>query len=176
MTDTVIIHEGEFKRVPGYVEHVESMAASANLINLVKSAGDTLERHYPGWLWMIRPDEHGGVCDFFSLLLSGSLAYTLHIPTMQNDPNLKCVVRAGGEILERFGFKRGPYSTEEWHRREQTLGQFIPDVSGLSPEMIRTIRTHQLRNAVLTGHAAITTDPNVGAAIAAARRAGHHVQ
>jgi len=171
MTDTVIIdRHGDFKRVPGHIANIESMAASANLINLVKGAGDTLERHYPRWLWQLRPDEHGGIIDIFSLRISARLAYTLHIPTVQEDEDFLCVVRAGGEILERFGFRRGPYSYQEWRRREMVLGQFIPDVSDLPPGMRRVMRTEHLRAAMRTGHARVAVNESIGTALKAAGR------
>lgn len=168
MTDTVIIdRSGNFKRVPGTVANIESMAASASLINLVKSAGDTLERHYPGWLWQIRPDEHGGIVDIFSLRISGRLAYTLHIATMQEDADNRRVVQAGGEILERFGFRRVAYSHAEWRRREQVLGQFIPDITDLSESMRRVIRTTQLKQAMASGHARVAVNQSIGEALKA---------
>ena len=174
MSDVVVQFRGDFRRAPGSITDIESMVASANLINLIKRAGETLERHFPRWLWQLRPDEHGGIVDIFSLRLSARLAYTLHLPTLQNDPNLRCIVKAGGEILERFGFRRVPYSYAEWRRREQLLGQFIPDVSDLPPAMRRAMNTDRLQVAVKHGHAKICIDPRIGAALAA-REAPHHV-
>jgi hypothetical protein len=171
MSDAVIINrDGRFQRVPGVIDNVECMAASANLLNLVKGAGDTLERHYPGWLWQIRPNEHGGIIDIFSLKLSGRLAYTLHIPTVQEDEDFRCIVRAGGELLERFGFRRVGYSYDEWRRREMVLGQFIPNAEDLPAAARRSMHTESLKQAISTGHARVAVNPCIGAALRAAGR------
>lgn len=164
----IIGRDGNFKCVDQFVQNIECMAASAMLINLVKEAGDRLEYHYGGWGWIIIPDEHGGIVDICADRISSRLVYTLHIPTLENDPTLKCVVRAGGEYLERFGFRRIRYSYEEWKRREQHLGQFIPDVSDLPKGMQRSMRTDRLRTALKTGHAALVCEnPDIAAAVEA---------
>lgn len=170
-TAAVVSRNGTWTKVPEFVSNVESMTASANLINLVKGAGDKLERCYPGWLWSIRPDEAGGIVDIFTLRLSGRLGYTLHTRRLQEDEDFLCVMRAGGELLERFGFRRVAYSYAEWQRREKVLGQFIPNVSDLQSHMQRSMRTQQLKQALATGHAAIATNPSIGAALSARAQA-----
>jgi hypothetical protein len=172
MSDVVIIgRSGDFQRVPGQVDSPDSLEASATLIHLVKNVADTLERHYAGWMWAVKPDEHGGIVDIFCMRISSKYAYTTHIPRLHEDRGFKRVIRAGGEYLERFGFRRVPYSSEEWHRREMTLGQFIPDVSDLEVLAQRNVRTEIIKAAVASGHARLATNDSIGAALMA--RAQH---
>ena len=54
-------HEGKFKLVDSFVDDPNKMVMKAQLINLSKDVAAVLDRHYPGWLWAIRPDEGGGI-------------------------------------------------------------------------------------------------------------------
>jgi hypothetical protein len=158
---------GRFESGKAVVSTPTELVGSASLVVLVKAVADTLERHYPGWGWCVKPDEGGGIIDITCIKISTRVGYTLHIANLQNDPTLARVVRAGGEYLERFGFRRVRYSYTEWKRREQTLGQFIPDVTDLSAAERRTFEAAKRREAVRTGHARIVTDDRIGAALKA---------
>lgn len=171
MTDAVIIQDGEFKRVAGQVRDANDLQASASLITLVKGCADVLERHYGGWLWAVRPDERGGIIDIFCMRISSKFAYTLHTPKLHEDPTFARVMRAGGEFLERFGFRRVPYSSEEWHRRELIMGQFIPDITDMDVMLQRNARTRIVRQAMQTGHAKVAINQSIGEALRA-RNAG----
>jgi len=72
---------------------------------LLKNVMSTLHKHYPMHKWLCKVDEDGGVVSIYNLRFSGAQGYLLHIGNM--DPNLKCVVNAGGEILERYRQRRG---------------------------------------------------------------------
>ena len=67
---------------------------------------------YPGHLWGVGFDEDGGVVNIVCetvqhpLMTNAQYAYTLHISRFATDPDLKCVMRAGGEILERARIDR----------------------------------------------------------------------
>jgi len=161
----VIKTDGQYRAVPDYVDSIAELRAHASLTLLVKEAADTLERHYPGWTWAIRPDEAGGIIDVMCMRISTRFGYTLHVKRLQNDPTFREVVRAGGEFLERFGFRRVPYSIGEWRRREQVMGQFIPDVSDMDAMRRRTVRTDAILAGMESGHVRITTDPRIGAAL-----------
>lgn len=149
----------------GFVFDPEALRCSASLVLLVKGAADALERQYPNWLWAISPDERGGVVNIISMRLSGKWGYTLKVETMQTDIHHRRVIRAGGELLERFGFSARGYDREAWRHKERALGQLGADVSDLSRAKQRDFRTHQIKTGVATGHAKIITDPNVGRAL-----------
>jgi hypothetical protein len=169
MDSVVVTRNGQWRKVQSSVSSADQLCASANLILLVKNAADTLEKHFPGWMWALKPDEAGGIIDIMSLRISAKRGYTLHTKNVQEDVEFKLVMRAGGELLERYGFRRGRYSQEEWHRRELVMGQFIPDLSDQSRVKQRNMRTDITQAAVVSGHAKIITNDCVGAALRLAR-------
>lgn len=154
-----------------YVSSADDIAGGATVTLLTKQVGEHLERHYPGWLWAIEPEPKGGVINVRSLRISGKWGYTLHIARIQDDPSLKCVLTAGGELLERFGFRRVRYSYAEWRRREQTHGVFLPDVIDKPGYEQRRARTEKIKAELATGAARIFTDAAIGSALKAAGRA-----
>ena len=165
MSDVVIDVGGEWRRVPGHVWTPENLVASAALKILVKGAGETLERHYPGWRWVLRPDEGNGILDVTSLMVNTDYAWTLHIPTVQSDPTYKCVVRAGGEYLERFGFARGPYDVDKWMRIKPQHGQFMPKISDWDKRARREANTRMIRNGMYSGHIRVAVNDSIGEAL-----------
>jgi hypothetical protein len=158
----------------GTVFDAGDLQCSASLVVLVKGAADTLERHYPGWLWAIEPDERGGVVNVFCMRLSGQWGYTLKIATLQTDVNFQRVMRAGGELLERFGFAARGYDSQRdaYRAKPMHLQQFRADVSDKSKAVQRSYRTHQLQVALREGHARIVTDADIAAATRAKANAG----
>ena len=162
----VVVKDGHWGTAQEVVSNPNDLVAHASLVVLVKQVADTLELHYPLWNWVISPDEIGGVVNISCLRISTRVVYTLHTSKLQNDWSMRSVIRAGGEYLERFGFRRGGYTHAEWKRRELVLGQFIPDVSDLPKHEKRSIGTQNLKQALKTGHARITTDTRIGAALA----------
>lgn len=154
-----------------YVRTADDLEGGATITLLAKGCAEVLERHYPSWMWAIEPDAKQGIINIYSLRISGKWAYTLHIATIQNDPNLKDVLRAGGELLERFGFRRVGYSYSEWSRREQVCGKFIPDVIDKGRFEQRRARAEKIRAQVAGGVARILTDESIGAALRAQRHA-----
>ena len=82
---------------------------SASGMLLVKRVAETLHKHYPGHLWAVNIDEEGGVVTVMNLALSGKWGFLLKLRVVQEDPDLKCVMRAGGELLERYRLRRGSY-------------------------------------------------------------------
>lgn len=148
----------------GLVLSPEALSCHASLVLLVKQAADTLERAYPGWLWAIQPDEHGGVVNIFSMRLSGEWGYTLFTSRLQDDPTMASVRNAGGELLERFGFARGPYNSDHYRATVRHLGQMRADVSDKANPVQRNYRTSLLRNGLASGHARIITDADIAQA------------
>lgn len=58
---------------------------------------------YPGHLWAVQIDQR--LARIKNLLLSRTMGFTVDLVTLT--PEMKEVMRAGGELLERFGQKRG---------------------------------------------------------------------
>lgn len=69
-----------------------------------KNAADMLHKHYPGWLWGVHVDSDGGVMKVMLLSVSGSWGFIIKLKDL--DPEYRKVMRAGGEILERFNLSR----------------------------------------------------------------------
>lgn len=82
---------------------------SASGMMLVKRTAEALNKHYPGHLWAVNINEDGGVITVMNLALSGSWGFLLKLKTVQEDPDLRSVMRAGGELLERYRLRRGRY-------------------------------------------------------------------
>lgn len=124
----------------GIVTSPKDLKCSASTEILVKAIADKLEREFPGWLWAVSPDEYGGCITIRSLRLSGLWGYLLHVKNLQHDPQLKLARVAAGEILERFGQRRGPYDYSRWVAQPKKFGLADFDISD------KDARTRRRRN------------------------------
>jgi hypothetical protein len=80
----------------------------ANDMILAKEIADALNSHYPGHLWAVNVDGPNGVANIRDLLLSGQMGYVLKLVNIFSASDFRRdVVRAGGEILERYRMTRG---------------------------------------------------------------------
>jgi hypothetical protein len=73
---------------------------------LAKRISETLIKHYPGFLWGVNVNPDGGIVTVQNLSLTGRWGFILKLKELDTDPGLKKVMRAGGEILERFRLRR----------------------------------------------------------------------
>lgn len=88
---------------------------SANDMLMAKEIADTLERHYKGHLWGVNVDGRTGLITIRNLLISGQMGYILKIPLIYSASEfLGKVVRAGGEILERYQLSRGRFDEAQY--------------------------------------------------------------
>jgi len=83
-----------------------SIGSEASQQMLVYKCADVLQKKYPPYMWAIQMSPDASVIMIRCLDVSSDYGYILHTMTVQNDPDLKCVVTAGGEILERGYQKR----------------------------------------------------------------------
>lgn len=84
---------------------VESPQLQVNEFFLAKNAAEMLHKHYPGHLWAVSVD--GYFLDVRNLYLAGDWGFRLAIPTIYSSSEWdKRVLRAGGEILERYRQRR----------------------------------------------------------------------
>lgn len=86
----------------------------------------TLEQHYPDHHWRIIHDSHQGVCLISIPILMGINNYmAVNLKTHSMDD--KRAVVAGGEILERYGLKRGRFQlTPFLEAREKHSALVVP--------------------------------------------------
>ena len=66
---------------------------------------EKLLREYPGYNWHVEVNFAGQVCTVRTEF-GGQWGYVLHLEAIVNDPDLKLVRWAGGELLERFNLSR----------------------------------------------------------------------
>ena len=92
-------------------------------VTLAKNVGDTLHHHYPGYLWGVEVDENGGVVKVLNLTLSGKWGFIMKIQDLVLADDMRKVMRAGGEILERYRLKRRG-------RRDGELSDLKTDIFG----------------------------------------------
>ena len=73
-----------------------------------KKVYETLCKHYPVFrnFWMVTVNQPGGTISVTNSALSGTMGFMLH--TTKIDPEGKAVMRAGGELLERYSVLRYP--------------------------------------------------------------------
>jgi|TARA_R110000744_G_scaffold352854_2_gene459105 hypothetical protein len=75
-----------------------------------KNVAEALEKKYPNWLWAVHVMD--GVVVVKSMRLSGNWGFVLHEDKIDND--YKSVMRAGGELLERFRMSRGQFNQDKY--------------------------------------------------------------
>jgi len=144
-----------------YVLDPKTLEVSGALENVTKRAGAALEKKYPGWWWCLNPDEEGGVFYIYALRLSGEWGYTVKIKEMQDTPD-KTAIMAGGEILERYGIRRGKYKRSLLKNKMVDLrGNFIPDITDRLSKDQKKQRDKDLTKAIEEGKAAIVHKDNV---------------
>lgn len=94
------------------LERADSLTKVADGLQLAADITKKLEICYPGYLWSVFLDEDGGMVQIVNETLQHPLmtrhkyAYELYLARVHADPELKCIMRAGGEILERANMHR----------------------------------------------------------------------
>lgn len=89
--------------------HTQNDAAD---IDLCRKVSEILNRHYPKHLWMVGADHKSGMIyvelPYETAIRAFPFGFALHIGKLGNAKTMKKkVMSAGGELLERFGLKRG---------------------------------------------------------------------
>lgn len=97
------------------VENQQKADAHANDFLMAKEASDALTAAYPGWLWGVNVDGKTGMCDIQNFNLAGNRGYRLKLHDIYSASSFKAdVLRAGGEILERYNQKVGKFDAQKW--------------------------------------------------------------
>ena len=110
---------------PDTSDHVEATTApdiAANDLSLAARTKAVLQRHYPGWAWRVQIPIGQGViivrnldCDW-----KGKFGFVLHKDKVSRDLELK-VMRAGGELLERYKMIRAAYDPRNLEGRKMVF-------------------------------------------------------
>lgn len=94
----------------------DTRAPTANDFNMAKTMAEALHRHYPGQRWAVTCDGATGIATIRNLFLSGTYGYILKLPAIYSASAYeKDVIRAGGEVLERFKMRRGTFDEAAYH-------------------------------------------------------------
>lgn len=85
---------------------------AADLV-LAKNMADLLHRHYPGHLWAVTCEK--GVASVRNLYLSGNWGFIIKVGNAYSISEFdRQVVRAGGELLERYKLHRGAFRDDQY--------------------------------------------------------------
>lgn len=99
--------------------HVDPFIAAD--LALTKRIAETLEQHYPGHAWMVRVTHAGGIAQIaLPILMPRNQFFVLHLHRLSGDPGLKAVIRAGGDILERYNLPRQAFSLDDFLQARST--------------------------------------------------------
>lgn len=102
----------------------------------ISGAGDTLARNliarldstYPAFAgaWRVIVNEQGGTIEITNMMLSGKMGVLLHIAKI--DPEGRKVVRAAGELLERYRVSRSKaIDIRDMMVRRNPIGELVYD-------------------------------------------------
>ena len=76
--------------------------------DLAKIMAEALHKAYPGHLWAVTCEGDKGIATVRNLMLAGNWGFVLHLNKIYSISDWeKTVIRAGGEMLERFRQRRG---------------------------------------------------------------------
>jgi hypothetical protein len=150
---TARVETGDRER-HGVVFHPDNIEEHASAVLLAKDIADYLERQYQGWLWALGVDSRGGVVTIRSMRLSSEWGYVIKLDLIQHDPKVRqrLVLKAAGEILERYGCRAGAYDREQFARiRRDLAGRPAPDLTDKPVRVRRRERDEALTAAVRSG-------------------------
>lgn len=92
------------------LEITDNPNLSTNDFVVARNIAEKLHSHYPGHLWAVTCDGKTGMASVRNLRFSGNWGYQIRLSELFGDPDMRVVVKAGGEILERFWQLRGKYN------------------------------------------------------------------
>lgn len=110
------------RRTPTYArKRVETEASDAREgagipweLAVARKAGAIIDRHYPGHPFELRVDARQGVLMLRLNPLMGLHWHVVHLSTLAGDPGYRAVIRAAGEILERYQMPRSGFSLDHF--------------------------------------------------------------
>jgi hypothetical protein len=113
-----------------------------NDVSLAKKMLAILQRKYPGHRWVVEVKTQHGIAFLRNFFADPRKGFIIHLKRCVNDADiLRETVRAGGELLERYGIERKEFKEQQYERI------WRPDAPGV-PKIIRTTDT-TIRKKVL---------------------------
>lgn len=90
-----------------------------------RAAATTLESKYPGWAWMVEVDARQGVVKVRSMRIPGKWGFVMKLNAVDADG--KALMRAGGELLERYNLKRARHKAGvTLDSKRDAAGRMVP--------------------------------------------------
>ncbi len=89
--------------------------------------GQELEKHYGGWQWWVECTLSTGVVSVRNQSLDGDYGFYIQLNRLLNETTPTLVMRAGGEILERY--KMQATARKEFDIKRTFSGEAIGDKS-----------------------------------------------
>lgn len=102
-------------------------------VAVAKKAGAVLERYYPGQPFELRVDAREGVLRMRLNPFMGLHWHVVHLATLANDPGFKAVIRAAGEILERYQMPRAGFSLDHFLAARSQIPPWLLGRRGFVP-------------------------------------------
>jgi len=121
---------GEAEGVIGQPKDFDKSYHGSTVI-LCKDIATILTKRYPDWAWAVQPQEFGQVINVFCLQLHTEFGYTIRMVDIMNDPNRREAVKAGHEILRRFGMPDRFNAVKVMEMPRDMRGQGIPETQRL---------------------------------------------
>lgn len=75
-------------------------------LDMAQQIGQVLSANYPGHFWFVEVDSKGKMVHISIPVFMGNARFNQRMREVQTDPGMKWVIRAGGEILERWRIPR----------------------------------------------------------------------
>ena len=105
------------KRIGLELQGVQGHDVDLRDVDLARRMTEVLQHHYPGHAWAVFVDSEQGVANLFNWSVSFRYGYRLKLRDLhapgKKQANLRPVIMAGGEILERAGMVRGAWREGE---------------------------------------------------------------
>jgi len=99
---------------PGLGDTDEADPHQAADMRLTRQIAAVIQRDFPGHAWLIEVSHKQGVVMISIPLFMGRHKWVIHIETLKTDPMMKSVMRAAGEILERYRIPRQAFSLDNF--------------------------------------------------------------
>ncbi|MGH2721615.1 MAG: hypothetical protein ACRDJO_08435 [Actinomycetota bacterium] len=98
---------------------------------MAKRLAEVLDKHYPGHTWAVNVDSKQGIATVQNLRLSGRWGFYLKLRDLTyHDEIEREAMRAGGELLERYGLQRGRFRQSQYQALPTTpVGDLILDAA-----------------------------------------------
>lgn len=113
---------------PGLGDDLSPDPFASRKMTIAKHVGDLLQKHYCGHAWHaeVVMDRRGGMVKVrLNGIMPANRWYAINFRHSETLHSLeKAVVKAGGELLERYGIRRGNFNLDDWRNALAAMPSF----------------------------------------------------